>query len=114
MQAGEHSTCPKVLALRDDAFMLQVSKLARSSWLTCSLPLTRVHPPTLPLTPPSPEHLTISPNGDAFVKSSLATGLLPEILQELLAARKRCACVGGCVGGILRTLNLVYPAFPSR
>ncbi|PRW18348.1 DNA polymerase delta catalytic subunit [Chlorella sorokiniana] len=35
------------------------------------------------------EHLTISPNGDAFVKSSLATGVLPEILQELLGARKR-------------------------
>lgn len=35
------------------------------------------------------EHLTISPNGDTFVKSSLATGVLPEILQELLAARKR-------------------------
>lgn len=30
-----------------------------------------------------------TPNGDIFVKSSLQTGLLPEILSELLAARKR-------------------------
>ncbi|KAL4435029.1 hypothetical protein ABPG77_003854 [Micractinium sp. CCAP 211/92] len=35
------------------------------------------------------EHLTFTPNNDVFVKPSLATGVLPEILQELLAARKR-------------------------
>lgn len=50
-------------------------------------------PTCYPLQPCAPvaDHLTISPNGDAFVKPSLATGVLPEILQELLAARKRCA-----------------------
>ena len=40
--------------------------------------------------------MTLTPNGDAFVKPSLGVGLLPEILQELLAARKRW--VGGCGG----------------
>jgi hypothetical protein len=30
-----------------------------------------------------------SPTGDAFVKKDLAVGILPEILEELLAARKR-------------------------
>lgn len=30
-----------------------------------------------------------SPTGDAFVKKNLAVGILPEILEELLAARKR-------------------------
>jgi DNA polymerase delta subunit 1 len=36
-----------------------------------------------------PEHIARSPNGDYFVKRSAARGLLPEILEELLAARKR-------------------------
>nr|BAE48221.1 DNA polymerase delta subunit [Chlorella sorokiniana] len=35
------------------------------------------------------EHLTFTPNNDVFVKPSLAMGVLPEILQELLTARKR-------------------------
>lgn len=30
-----------------------------------------------------------TPTGDVFVKSTVKSGLLPEILQELLAARKR-------------------------
>ena len=30
-----------------------------------------------------------SPTGDAFVRKDLAVGILPEILEELLAARKR-------------------------
>ncbi|PSC71316.1 DNA polymerase delta catalytic subunit [Micractinium conductrix] len=34
------------------------------------------------------EHVTVSPNGDHFVKPSMAKGLLPEILDELLTARK--------------------------
>jgi hypothetical protein len=38
-----------------------------------------------------PESYERSPCGDCFVKSSVAKGVLPEILQELLAARKRCA-----------------------
>ena len=38
--------------------------------------------------------MTLTPNGDAFVKPSLGVGLLPEILQELLAARKRWVGVG--------------------
>jgi hypothetical protein len=50
----------------------------------------------------------MTPNGDAFVKPSLAMGVLPEILTELLAARKRCVCVllrlrGGAVDGRLGT-----------
>ena len=30
-----------------------------------------------------------SPTGDAFARKGLAVGILPEILEELLAARKR-------------------------
>ncbi|WIA42723.1 hypothetical protein OEZ86_008668 [Tetradesmus obliquus] len=36
-----------------------------------------------------PEAYERSPSGDMFVKSSTARGILPEILEELLAARKR-------------------------
>ncbi len=32
-----------------------------------------------------------SPTGDVFVKPALKKGILPEILEELLGARKRCA-----------------------
>jgi hypothetical protein len=45
----------------------------------------------------------MTPNGDAFVKPSLAMGVLPEILTELLAARKRCVRLrlrGGAVDGM--------------
>ena len=31
-----------------------------------------------------------SPTGDVFVKASTKKGILPEILEELLGARKRC------------------------
>jgi len=37
----------------------------------------------------SPEDVTRSPSGDTFVKPHLARGILPEILEELLSARKR-------------------------
>lgn len=37
----------------------------------------------------SPEEIETSPCGDTFVKSSVLKGLLPEVLEELLAARKR-------------------------
>jgi hypothetical protein len=40
------------------------------------------------------EEVQRTPNGDVFVKSSLAKGILPEILEELLSARKRCATGG--------------------
>lgn len=40
-----------------------------------------------------PESYERSPCGDCFVKSSVAKGILPEILQELLAARKMCVHV---------------------
>eukprot|EP00877_Chromochloris_zofingiensis_P014350 jgi/Chrzof1/9169/Cz03g38160.t1 len=36
-----------------------------------------------------PEHVFKSPSGDCFVKGALQKGILPEILEELLAARKR-------------------------
>lgn len=36
-----------------------------------------------------PECLTKTPSGETFVKSNLQKGVLPEILEELLAARKR-------------------------
>ncbi|KAJ4831435.1 DNA polymerase delta catalytic subunit [Turnera subulata] len=36
-----------------------------------------------------PECVTKTPSGDTFVKSNLQKGILPEILEELLAARKR-------------------------
>lgn len=32
-----------------------------------------------------------TPTGDCFVKGQLKKGILPEILEELLAARKRSA-----------------------
>ena len=35
------------------------------------------------------EDLTVTPNGDIFVKPSLKKGILPKILEELLGARKR-------------------------
>mmetsp|Transcript_11802 Transcript_11802/g.27341 ORF Transcript_11802/g.27341 Transcript_11802/m.27341 type:complete len:510 (-) Transcript_11802:346-1875(-) len=37
----------------------------------------------------SPDDVTKTPNGDTFVKPSVKKGILPEILDELLAARKR-------------------------
>jgi DNA polymerase delta subunit 1 len=37
----------------------------------------------------APDDVTKTPNGDTFVKSSVKKGILPEILDELLAARKR-------------------------
>jgi len=36
-----------------------------------------------------PEAFEKSPSGDCFVKGSVQRGILPEILEELLAARKR-------------------------
>ncbi|XP_023636370.1 DNA polymerase delta catalytic subunit isoform X2 [Capsella rubella] len=36
-----------------------------------------------------PEHVTKTPSGETFVKQSLQKGILPEILEELLTARKR-------------------------
>lgn len=36
-----------------------------------------------------PEDYERSPSGDCFVKPHKQKGILPEILQELLAARKR-------------------------
>lgn len=36
-----------------------------------------------------PGEITRTPTGDVFVKSTTAKGILPEILEELLAARKR-------------------------
>jgi hypothetical protein len=55
------------------------------------------------------EHVTLSPNGDTFVKPSLASGVLPEILQELLDARKRCAgsWVQGFGGGACQARSRV-------
>ena len=38
----------------------------------------------------TPDQYTKSPTGDCFVKTSLKKGILPEVLEELLAARKRC------------------------
>lgn len=37
----------------------------------------------------APEDFIKTPTGDLFVKSSLRKGLLPEILENLLSARKR-------------------------
>ncbi|GAQ79793.1 DNA polymerase delta catalytic subunit [Klebsormidium nitens] len=36
-----------------------------------------------------PENVTKTPTGDTFVKADMEKGILPEILEELLAARKR-------------------------
>ncbi|MCO5575689.1 hypothetical protein L7F22_029493 [Adiantum nelumboides] len=36
-----------------------------------------------------PEHVFKTPSGESFVKPALEKGILPEILEELLAARKR-------------------------
>ena len=43
----------------------------------------------------APEDLSRSPTGDVFIKSNKIKGILPEILEELLGARKR-AKVGQC------------------
>ena len=37
-----------------------------------------------------------SPTGDVFVKPALKKGILPEILEELLGARKRCTHTRSC------------------
>ena len=37
----------------------------------------------------SPEDFIKTPTGDSFVKHSVRKGLLPEILENLLGARKR-------------------------
>ncbi|ESQ31505.1 hypothetical protein EUTSA_v10003565mg [Eutrema salsugineum] len=37
----------------------------------------------------SPEQINKTPSGETFVKQSLQKGILPEILEELIAARKR-------------------------
>ena len=37
----------------------------------------------------APGDVLKSPTGDLFVRSTVAKGILPEILEELLAARKR-------------------------
>jgi len=37
----------------------------------------------------APEDLLKTPNGDHFVKAHKQKGILPEILEELLSARKR-------------------------
>ena len=44
------------------------------------------------------EHVAQSPCGDWFVKSSVHKGILPEVLEEILAARKRC--VRGAYAGL--------------
>lgn len=36
-----------------------------------------------------PDQVAQSPTGDWFVKSSVCKGIVPEILEDLLAARKR-------------------------
>ena len=55
-----------------------------ASWPRISLRLGRVQ--KLP-----PGSYAKSPTGDVFVKASTKKGILPEILEELLGARKRCA-----------------------
>ena len=35
------------------------------------------------------DQVNTTPSGDMFVKASVAKGILPEILEELLGARKR-------------------------
>ncbi len=51
------------------------------------------HTPHTPHTPRErelpPEHYTRTPGGDCFVRADVAKGILPEILEELLSARKR-------------------------
>ncbi len=50
----------------------------------CALPVRACRARELP-----PEQVAQSPSGDWFVKSGVVKGVLPEILEELLAARKR-------------------------
>ena len=49
-----------------------------------------------------PDEYIRTPSGDYFVKPSVRRGLLPEILENLLSARKRymytvCVCARTCV-----------------
>jgi hypothetical protein len=46
---------------------------------------------------------------DMFVKASVARGILPEILEELLAARKRWEGQLGCLAAALVWLRSVDP-----
>ena len=48
---------------------------------------TLVRPEEIPSIPP--ELIEKSPTGDTFVRTGAVKGILPEILEELLAARKR-------------------------
>ncbi len=59
------------------------------------------------------EHLTFTPNNDVFVKPSLATGVLPEILQELLMARKRWDLLIGLSAFLHEWLPLQLHLLPS-
>jgi DNA polymerase delta subunit 1 len=45
-----------------------------------------------------PESVARAPSGEAFAKKEVVRGLLPEILEELLAARKRCVMLALSVG----------------
>ena len=56
-----------------------------------------------------PEDVAQSPSGDWFVKSHRHKGVLPEILDELLTARKKwvvCACVCVCVHARARIVRV--------
>eukprot|EP00887_Chlorella_sp_A99_P006196 scaffold3.g6196.t1 len=75
---------PRPVATLDFASLYPSVMMAHNLCYTTLLPKGAPLPPGLP-----PSGVTTSPSGDRFVKPAHTPGLLPEILQELLAARKR-------------------------
>ena len=63
--------------------------VALSGFLACACRLREV----------PAEDVTRTPSGEYFVRAHRQKGILPEILEELLAARKRCARIG-CTEGL--------------
>lgn len=86
-------TCVRLCVGGDAPFSMAAAQGTISS-IQAATP-TRAHTRTHPTTHPQasqlpPEAYERSPSGDCFVRGSVAKGILPEILEELLAARKRC------------------------
>jgi DNA polymerase delta subunit 1 len=68
---------------------LDFASLYPSIMMAHNLCYTTLVGPDLPLDELDPEHVTKSPMDHHFVKTTKREGLLPQILQELLAARKK-------------------------
>jgi hypothetical protein len=84
-------TAPRILSA---LHALAQARDTRDTRATCATHATRATHATHAPCPRTaarlpPEAYERSPSGDCFVKASLSKGILPEILEELLATRKR-------------------------